>query len=176
MLNRLVLLIFIVTANSGSHLLSDLSGIVQLMKVYLDNCMFNRPFDNQTNLRVRIETEAKLYVQDKIKLGDLGLVWSYILDFENFQNPFVERKQAIAKWRNFANVDIEETALLLANAQFFVSLGIQPKDALHVACAIEGQADYFLSTDDKLLKKLVTQHQIIAMNPVDFIKVLENDY
>ena len=149
---------------------------IKSMKVYLDNSMFNRPFDNQTNLRVRIETEAKLYIQEKIKLGDFSLVWSYILDFENFQNPFEERKQAIAKWRNLASVDIEETALLLANAQFFVSLGIKPKDALHVACAIEGKADYFLSTDDKLLKKLATQHQIIAMNPVDFIKVLEHDY
>ncbi|WP_204509271.1 hypothetical protein [Agitococcus lubricus] len=138
--------------------------------------MFNRPFDNQTNLRVRIETEAKLYIQEKIKLGDFFLIWSYILDFENFQNPFAERKQAIAKWRNLASVDIEETALLLANAQFFVSLGIKAKDALHVACAIEGKADYFLSTDDKLLKKLATQAQIIAINPVDFIKVLEHDY
>lgn len=138
--------------------------------------MFNRPFDNQTNLRIRIETEAKLYVQEKIKLGDFFLVWSYILDFENFQNPFAERKQAIAKWRNLASVDIEETASLLENAKFFVSLGIKPKDALHVACAIEGKAEYFLSTDDKLLKKLATQHQIKAINPVDFIKVLENDY
>ena len=135
--------------------------------------MFNRPFDNQTNLRVRLETEAKLYVQEKIKLGDLALIWSYILDFENSQNPFVERKQAIAKWQNLASFDIEETATLLVNAQFCVSSGIKPKDALHVACAIEGQADYFLSTDDKLLKKLVTLNRISAMNPVDFIKVLE---
>ena len=143
------------------------------MKIYLDNCMFNRPFDNQTHLRVRIETESKLYVQEKIKLGDLALVWSYILDFENSQNPFAERKQTIAKWQNLACIDIEETASLLVNAQFFVSSGIKPKDALHVACAIEGQADYFLSTDDKLLKKLATLNRIAAMNPVDFIKVLD---
>lgn len=135
--------------------------------------MFNRPFDNQTSLRVRLETEAKLYVQEKIKLGDLALVWSYILDFENSQNPFEERKQAITKWQNLASLDIDETVTLLVNAQFFVSSGVKPKDALHVACAIEGQADYFLSTDDKLLKKLVTLNRITAMNPVDFIKVLE---
>lgn len=143
------------------------------MKVYLDNCMFNRPFDNQTNLRVRLETESKLFIQEKIKLGNLSLIWSYILDFENAQNPFAERQQAIAKWQYLANVDIDETATLLANAHFFVSSGIKPKDALHVACAIEAQADYFLSTDDKLLKKLATLNRITAMNPVDFIKVLE---
>jgi predicted nucleic acid-binding protein len=143
------------------------------MKVYLDNCMFNRPFDNQTNLRVRIETESKLFIQEKIKLGELLLIWSYILDFENSQNPFAERQQAIAKWQYLASIDIDETTALLENARFFVASGIKPKDALHVACAIEGQADYFLSTDDKLLKKLATLNRITAMNPVDFIKVLD---
>jgi len=143
------------------------------MKVYLDNCMFNRPFDNQANLRIRLETEAKLHIQERIKLGDLKLIWSYILDFENSQNPFAERKQTISKWRKLSTYDIEETPELLINAGFFVAAGIKAKDALHVACAIEGHADYFLSTDDKLLKRLATLNRIIAMNPTDFIKVLE---
>ncbi len=50
------------------------------MRIYLDNCCFNRPFDDQSQLRIRIETEAKLYVQDLIRQGTLTLVWSYILD------------------------------------------------------------------------------------------------
>ena len=33
------------------------------MRVYLDNCCYNRPFDEQTQLKVRLETEAKLRVQ-----------------------------------------------------------------------------------------------------------------
>jgi len=33
------------------------------LKVYLDNCCFNRPFDNQNQVRIRIETEAKLFIQ-----------------------------------------------------------------------------------------------------------------
>lgn len=37
------------------------------IRIYLDNCMFNRPFDNQTQMRIRLESEAKLYIQDKIK-------------------------------------------------------------------------------------------------------------
>ncbi len=48
------------------------------MKIYLDNCTFNRPFDDQSYIRIRIESEAKLYVQEKIKDGELELVWSYI--------------------------------------------------------------------------------------------------
>jgi hypothetical protein len=30
------------------------------MKIYLDNCCFNRPFDDQSHLRIRLEAEAKL--------------------------------------------------------------------------------------------------------------------
>ncbi len=51
------------------------------MRVYLDNCCFNRPFDDQTLLSIRLETEAKLYVQDQINRGALSLGWSYIIDY-----------------------------------------------------------------------------------------------
>lgn len=30
--------------------------------IYLDNCCFNRPYDDQTQLRVSLETQAKMYV------------------------------------------------------------------------------------------------------------------
>ncbi len=79
------------------------------MRIYLDNCTFNRPFDNQSDIRIRIETEAKLYIQEKIKASHLELIWSYILDFENEQNPFNERKISIANWKKFVLADIEET-------------------------------------------------------------------
>ena len=144
-----------------------------MLTVYLDNCMFNRPFDDQASLRVRIETEAKLYVQQQIKQGQLRLIWSYILDFENAQNPFQERRQAIQKWRQLSSQDIEQTDQILNTALHVTQFGIKAKDALHVACAIAGQADYFLSTDDKLLKRLGTLNLLSAMNPVDFIQVLE---
>ncbi len=36
------------------------------MRIYLDNGCLNRPFDDQRQIRIRIETEAKLYIQEKI--------------------------------------------------------------------------------------------------------------
>lgn len=124
------------------------------MRVYLDNCMFNRPFDDQSHIRIRLEAEAKLYIQQQIREQKLELVWSYILEFENAQNPYHERQHAIQTWKVLAVVDIEESPVLLDTARILLAQGIKAKDALHVACAVEGQADYFLSTDDKLLKRL----------------------
>ena len=49
------------------------------MRVYLDNCCYNRPFDEQAQLRVRLETEAKMEVQSQMRLGILEYVWSEML-------------------------------------------------------------------------------------------------
>ena len=43
--------------------------------IYLDICCFNRPFDDQTQLLIRLQTEAKLAVQDAIRTGTHQLVW-----------------------------------------------------------------------------------------------------
>jgi hypothetical protein len=50
------------------------------MRIYLDNCCFNRPFDNQAQTKIRLEAEAKLHIQDQIVNSAYELVWSYILE------------------------------------------------------------------------------------------------
>lgn len=76
------------------------------MRVYLDNCCFNRPFDDQRQTRVRLEAEAKLCVQEHIRSGTLELVWSYMVDFENAANPFEEQRTTINGWRHYAMMDV----------------------------------------------------------------------
>jgi len=51
------------------------------MRVYLDNCCYNRPFDPQADLRIAIETQAKLRVQSLMRNGGIEYVWSDALDF-----------------------------------------------------------------------------------------------
>lgn len=72
------------------------------VSVYLDNCCFNRPFDDQQHIRIHIETEAKLYIQLKVVENVILLVWSYILDYENSMNPYIDRKTIIGKWKSRA--------------------------------------------------------------------------
>ncbi len=65
----------------------------KILTIYLDNCCFNRPFDDQTQIKIRLETEAKLFIQEKITRNELKLVWSYMLDLENHFNPWSSRKR-----------------------------------------------------------------------------------
>jgi len=147
-----------------------------IMRLYLDNCAFNRPFDDQSHIRIRLEAEAKLYIQERIKEGKVDLVWSYILDIENDQNPFEEKRSAIERWKKLAVVDIEETDTLKEMANSFVAYGIKAKDALHVAAAIEGNADFFITTDDRPLKKLAEIAKIQAANPIDIVGDIDDDH
>ena len=57
------------------------------MRIYLDNCCYNRPYDDQTQLRISLETQAKLYTQNLIRTGMLELVSSYVLRYEIALNP-----------------------------------------------------------------------------------------
>jgi predicted nucleic acid-binding protein len=92
---------------------------------------------------------------------------------ENMQNPFVERRNAIIEWKKIATEKILETKIVVSRASKLTRLGIKSKDALHVASAIEGKAEYFLTTDDKLLKKLAGIKELVVINPVNFIPILE---
>ncbi|MBL4903379.1 MAG: hypothetical protein JKY62_13905 [Desulfocapsa sp.] len=95
------------------------------MKIYLDNCCFNRPYDDQSQLRIRLETEAKLRIQENIRSNFYTLIWSYILDYENNKNLFRERKEQIEQWRKYSKIDIEEDIELLDLASQIRRHGIQ---------------------------------------------------
>ena len=140
------------------------------MKIYLDNCMFNRPFDEQSHIRIRIETEAKLAIQEEIRRGTYQLIWSYILDYENSKNPFRERQEQIIKWKKYAITDIEESTDIIKTALLLNSKGLQKMDSLHIACAIFAKADYFLTTDDKVIKKANVITDLEISDPINFIK------
>jgi predicted nucleic acid-binding protein len=143
------------------------------MRIYMDNCCFNRPFDGQHQVRVRLETEAKLRIQERIVAGELQLTWSYILDYENAANPFEERRAAVGSWRRRSALDISETPRLLERARSLAALGLRSKDALHVACAVEAACEYFITTDDGLLKKLSAYQEIKAVDPTAFVRSTE---
>jgi predicted nucleic acid-binding protein len=140
------------------------------LKIYLDNNCFNRPFDDQKQLRIKLETEAKLDIQERIFQKEFDLTWSYILDFENEANPFEQRKLAIKGWKNYASDDTDETKEIIETAERFHQMGIKSKDSIHLACAISMRCEYFLTTDDELIKKASGIKEIKVTDPISFIK------
>jgi predicted nucleic acid-binding protein len=140
-------------------------------RIYLDNCSFNRPYDDQTILRNYLEAEAKTYIQVQIINKTLELAWSYMMDYEIYFNPFENRKIQIQKWKNIARVNIQYSENNVLAAKEIRKQKVKIKDSIHIACAIEAGCKYYVTTDDKLLNKIIDN--IIIVDPITFIKQLE---
>jgi len=140
------------------------------IKVYLDNCCYNRPYDDQTQLRIELETKAKLFIQQLITEDKLILVNSVILEYENNINPYELRKTVITDFLQYAGEYVDKSDEVMSIANEVVQKGLKTKDAAHLACAIHAKCDYLITTDDKFLKHKDERIRIIS--PVDFI-VLE---
>ena len=146
------------------------------MRVYLDNCCFNRPYDSQSQMRISLETQAKLYVQESIRNQKIELVTSYMLRFENEQNPYEIRRQAIAEYiqnNTSVYIDYDKMEEVVKEAKIILDTGIKQKDAIHVASAIIAGCDCFLTTDTRLLK--YKTDKIVRENPIDFIQRMEGE-
>ncbi len=143
------------------------------IKVYLDTCCYNRPYDDQTQLRISLEAQAKLFIQKQITDGKLDLIYSFISVYENSMNPFSTRKTSIANF--FSNaavyVSVNNVDVIKQRASEIMKTGIKVKDALHISCAIEGKADYFVTTDVRLLK--YSSNEVKITDPIKFITILE---
>lgn len=146
------------------------------MKIQLDNCSYNRPYDDQKQMRIHLETQAKLHIQDMIRQKKLELVTSYILDYENSNNRSLQKKMAIEKFmKEYATfyVSNRNESSIKGYADEIMKTGIKEKDAYHVACAIMAECKYFITTDDRLLK--YQSEKIILVTPGEFIRRMEED-
>ena len=144
------------------------------MKIYLDNCCYNRPYDNQGQMRIFLETQAKLHIQGLVLNKKLELVCSFILSYENHENPDLAHRDSIAQFLVNASsyIGIECMEDIRQIASELMQQGIKMKDAVHLACAISAECDYFITTDDKLLKNYAGD-KIKIRSPLTFLDDLE---
>ena len=147
------------------------------MRIYLDNCCYNRPFDDQGQVRIFLETQAKLHIQGQIKNKEIELAISFVSRYENSENPDIVCSMAIADFfrRATAYIGVENYNEIFAKASNFMKTNIKMKDAVHLACAIKAKCDYFLTTDDKLIKKY-NETEIIVCNPITFLQLTGDAY
>ena len=112
-------------------------------------------------------------IQDEIRAGSFELIWSYVLDYENSKNPFEERRKQIHEWRHLSSIQVQASDKIIEASNNLMSIGMKKYDALHIACAIEGESDYFLTTDDKVLNKNNKIEEITIIDLFDFIKEMD---
>ena len=138
------------------------------MRIYLDNCCYNRPFDEQTQLRVRLETEAKLRIQHLMRTGVVEYAWSKVLDYELGQSPYFDQIDEICDWVDWAAVYVNMDDSIAADGAAIMRYGVKRMDALHLASAKAAGCDWFLTTDRGILTHVDFLDGMRVANPVDF--------
>lgn len=143
------------------------------MKVYLDACCLNRPFDDQAQARIRLESEATLIILAQCEQGQLEWIGSEALAWEIDKTPDPERRRRVQLLASSVHHTVSIGSSEIARARHIREWGIAAVDALHLACAEGGGVDVFLTTDDRLLRKAkayAAQLNVRVENPLKWLR------
>lgn len=137
------------------------------MKIYLDNCCLNRPFDDLSNDMVRMEAEAVLAIINRCESDGWNFFTSDVLFDEIDHNPNIVRKKKVLMLYRSAKDHIELTGEILTRAKRLEMFNIKAYDALHLASAEAGGVDIFLTTDRKLINAAIrSDANVKVKNPL----------
>ncbi|MBI1745667.1 MAG: PIN domain-containing protein [Acidobacteria bacterium] len=148
------------------------------LRIYLDSSVLNRPFDSQVQVRVRLETEAFLYILEKAEAQSIILCGSSVLDFEARQNPNPDRRQRVLSYLRLAGEYVEATPVIKSRSRALAQLGFKAIDALHIASAEfhDNAINFFITCDDGILKRAAKQGTVLTVkivSPLDFVATEE---
>ena len=143
--------------------------------IYLDMNIYNRSFDDQGQMRIRLETTAITMIWALIQSGTLVALWSFVLDYENSLNPLAERRVFAHRLAQACERTIEPNEEIRGLARKLERLEVRGRDALHLACAEWAHCDYLVTCDDRLVRqgaRLVEAGELVlrVINPVDLLR------
>ena len=139
-----------------------------MTRAYLDTSVYNRLFDDQTQPKIFLETQAIVLILQMVESDLIELVNSSVLEYENSKNPFPIKQQAMTRYLEMAGIRKNVDNEIRQRAEQLEQDGLKAIDALHVACAESTNSGYFVTCD----KRLINRYQgnlIRVLNPVDFI-------
>jgi len=142
------------------------------MKIYLDVCCLNRPFDDQTQDRIHLEAEAILSILNHSQTAGWSVIGSDAIDYEISKMPDNDKLLMVQILSTMHDAHVKVDAGVERRAVELKRAGLKPLDALHVACAEKGKADILLTTDDDLLSKALKNQRTLKVkveNPLRWV-------
>lgn len=140
-----------------------------MKRIYLDSNCFQRPFDDQRNERIREETEAFLWIVERMEREEIEIVSSFIHRIEADEIKDSIRREAVESILNESSEEISFSPKIESMARIISQSGISPKDSFHIASAILLEVDFFITCDIPLIKKAKKlQLAFPIFSPVEF--------
>lgn len=141
------------------------------MRIYIDLCVYNRPFDDQSQPRIMLESMCFIVIMSRVPSGDIKIINSFALEYENSKNLKIENRIIIEDMLNISSEYIAYSEKIQKSAEQFENGGIMGMDALHLACAETAKAEYFITCDDALLKRAdkIENMQIKTISVMEYV-------
>ena len=140
------------------------------MRLYLDLCVYNRPFDYQGHERVAFETEAFIFLLEYVEKGVHTLLNSEALAYENRLNPDLQRRDRISTYLGLAREFISAEDFDFERAKVLRGIGFSDIDALHIALSEKGQADFFITCDDRIVNLFKKDSRSIKVKIISLLE------
>lgn len=147
------------------------------MKIYLNVSCLNRPFDDQEQVRIRLEAAAVGMILEQMDEGLWTHVSSEMALIEIAANPDLKRRARVRLLLPEAGKIVMLTPAMFARATALEKLGFKPADAMHVAAAEQLAADVLLSCDDRFCRTAQRQAKLLLIsvrNPLDWLEEVED--
>jgi len=148
------------------------------MKVYLDACCVNRLTDDQSQPRIRAESEAIEQILRNVRKGTCQWLGSEALIEEIEGNPDTARKRESRALISLTNELIQMTDPVLERARQLQTAGYGGFDAIHLASAESGHADVLLTMDDRFLRRAergLGTPLVSVRNPISWLEEERSD-
>ena len=145
-----------------------------MTKIYLDTSAYNRPFDDQTQPKIFLESQAVVIILQMVETKMVELISSSVLEYENSRNPYPIKQEAMSRYLQIAGFKQEVNEEIRQRAEQLEQNGLKAIDALHIASAEAVGSDYFITCDKRLINRC-SGLAMKVMNPVNFVLETSSD-
>ena len=141
------------------------------MRIYLDNCCYNRPFDDLRQEKNNLEAQAIKLIVDKYWKDEFEIYTSdaLVIEMNNIKDQ-IKKAKVLEVYNKLNLINIPFSNNIIKRASELRQYNIKNMDSLHIAYAESSNIDYFITTDKLLINASSRANlNVKVINPISFI-------
>jgi hypothetical protein len=145
--------------------------------IYMDCCCLYRPSDDQTQDKIRIESDAIIAILFKCFYNSWKLVGSDVIEYELKKTPDTGKRNKALDLYKVKKENIEMNNIIVERANEILKYGIKPMDSLHFASAEYANVNILLTVDKDFINNSKRINSTLRVaNPINwFMEAVENE-
>lgn len=142
-----------------------------MLKLYIDNCCYNRPFDDLRQEKNNLEAQAIKLIIDKYWKDEFEIYTSdaLVIEMNNIKDQ-IKKAKVLEVYNKLNLINIPFSNNIIKRASELRQYNIKNMDSLHIAYAESSNIDYFITTDKLLINASSRANlNVKVINPISFI-------